>query len=55
MPKSTPTCNSIVNLMYRATGLESGSPSFTGIDGSTERVAGTYSGGTRTIDTLDGE
>jgi len=38
-----------------ATGLESGSPSFTGIDGSTERVAGTYSGGTRTIDTLDGE
>lgn len=38
-----------------ASGLESGSPSFTGIDGSTERVAGTYSGGTRTIDTLDGE
>lgn len=37
-----------------ASGLESGSPSFTGIDGSTERVAGTYSSGTRTIDTLDG-
>lgn len=37
-----------------ASGLESGSPSFTGIDGATERVAGTYSGGTRTIDTLDG-
>lgn len=37
-----------------ATGLESGSMSFTGIDGTTERVAGTYSSGTRTIDTLDG-
>jgi len=38
-----------------ATGLESGAPSFTGIDGTTERVAGTYSSGTRTIDTLDGD
>lgn len=38
-----------------ATGLESGAPSFTGIDGSTERVAGTYSSGTRVIDTLDGD
>ena len=38
-----------------ATGLESGSPSFTGIDGATERVAGTYSTGTRTISTRDGE
>lgn len=38
-----------------AAGLESGSPSFTGIDGATERVAGTYSAGTRTISTREGE
>lgn len=38
-----------------ATGLESGSPSFTGLDGATVRVAGTYSAGTRNIDTLEGE
>ena len=37
-----------------ATGLENGSPSFIGIDGTTERVAGTYTTGTRTIETLDG-
>ncbi len=36
-------------------GLESGNPSFTGIDGTTVRVAGTYSAGTRTIGTLEGE
>jgi hypothetical protein len=38
-----------------ATGLESGNPSFTGLDGTTERVAGTYSGGTRTITTRNGD
>lgn len=38
-----------------ATGLESGNPSFTGLDGATERVAGTYAAGTRTIDTVDGD
>lgn len=37
-----------------ATGLESGSQAFTGLDGTTERVTGTYSGGTRTITGLDG-
>lgn len=36
-----------------ATGLESGSQAFTGLDGTTERVTGTYSGGTRTITGLD--
>ena len=36
-----------------ATDLE-GNPSFTGLDGTTERVAGTISSGTRTITTLDG-
>lgn len=34
-----------------ATGLESGSPSFEGLDESTTRVAGTYSTGTRDITT----
>lgn len=37
-----------------ATGLEGGDPQFTGIDGSTLRIDGTYSGGTRTIDSLNG-
>lgn len=32
-----------------ATGLESGSPVFKGIDGTTDRVTATYSGGTRTV------
>lgn len=36
-----------------ATGLESGSPSFEGIDETTIRVAGTYSGGTRNVTTRD--
>lgn len=36
-----------------ATGL-SASPSFTGLDGATVRVAGTVSGDTRTITTIDG-
>lgn len=38
-----------------ATGLESGNPQFLGIDGTTVRIDGTYSAGTRTIDALDGE
>lgn len=37
-----------------ATGLEGANPQFTGIDGTTLRIDGTYSGGTRTIDALDG-
>lgn len=37
-----------------ATGLESGNPQFVGLDGSTVRIDGTYSAGTRTIDALDG-
>lgn len=37
-----------------AIGLESGAPSFTGIDGTTERVAGTYNSGTRAITTRNG-
>jgi hypothetical protein len=36
-----------------ATGLD-GSPAFKSLDGSKTRVAGTLSGGTRTITTLDG-
>lgn len=36
-----------------AAGLESGSPSFKGLDGTTERIAGTYSSGTRTITSRD--
>lgn len=37
-----------------ATGLEGANPQFTGIDGTTLRIDGTYSSGTRTIDALDG-
>jgi hypothetical protein len=37
-----------------ATGLEGSNPQFTGLDGSTVRIDGTYSSGTRTIDALDG-
>jgi len=37
-----------------ATGLEGGNPQFTGLDGSTLRIDGTYSAGTRNIDALDG-
>lgn len=37
-----------------ATGLEGANPQFTGLDGSTVRIDGTYSAGTRTIDALDG-
>lgn len=37
-----------------ATGLEGANPQFTGIDGTTLRIDGTYSAGTRTIDALDG-
>lgn len=38
-----------------ATGLEGANPQFTGLDGSTLRIDGTYSAGTRTIDALDGD
>jgi len=38
-----------------ATGLEGANPQFTGLDGTTLRIDGTYSAGTRTIDSLDGE
>ena len=38
-----------------ATGLEGANPQFTGLDGSTIRIDGTYSAGTRTIDALDGD
>lgn len=37
-----------------ATGLEGANPQFTGLDGSTLRIDGTYSAGTRTIDALNG-
>lgn len=37
-----------------ATGLEGANPQFTGLDGTTLRIDGTYSAGTRTIDALDG-
>ena len=37
-----------------ATGLEGSNPQFTGLDGTTVRIDGTYSSGTRTIDSLDG-
>lgn len=37
-----------------ATGLEGSNPQFTGLDGTTVRIDGTYSAGTRTIDALDG-
>lgn len=38
-----------------ATGLEGANPQFTGLDGSTVRIDGTYSAGTRTIDSLNGD
>lgn len=37
-----------------ATGLEGSDMQFTGLDGSTVRIDGNYSGGTRTIDSLNG-
>lgn len=37
-----------------ATGLEGSDMQFTGLDGSTVRIDGAYSGGTRTIDSLNG-
>ena len=37
-----------------ATGLEGANPQFTGLDGATIRIDGTYAGGTRTINSLDG-
>jgi len=37
-----------------ATGLEGANPQFLGLDGTTTRIDGTYSAGTRTIDSLDG-
>lgn len=37
-----------------ATGLEGSNPQFTGLDGSTLRIDGSYSAGTRTIDSLNG-
>ena len=37
-----------------ATGLEGSNPQFTGLDGSTLRIDGSYSAGTRSIDALDG-
>jgi hypothetical protein len=36
-----------------ATGLEGGDPQFTGLDGTTVRINGTYSAGTRTIDAIN--
>lgn len=38
-----------------ATGLEGSDPQFTGLDGTTVRIDGTYSAGTRTIDSLNGD
>ena len=38
-----------------ATGLEGANPQFTGLDGTTVRIDGTYSSGTRTIDSLNGD
>lgn len=38
-----------------ATGLEGSNPQFIGLDGSTVRIDGTYSAGTRSIDALDGD
>lgn len=37
-----------------ATGLEGSNPQFTGLDGSTVRIDGSYIAGTRTIDSLNG-
>lgn len=38
-----------------ATGLEGGNPQFTGLDGATVRIDGSYSSGNRTIDALNAE
>ncbi len=38
-----------------ATGLEGANPQFTGLDGTTVRIDGTYSAGTRSIDALNGD
>ena len=38
-----------------ATGLENGNPQFTGLDGTTVRIDGAYSAGTRSIDALNGD
>lgn len=38
-----------------ATGLEGANPQFTGIDGTTTRIDGTYSAGTRTVNALNGD
>ncbi len=38
-----------------ATGLEGGNPQFTGLDGTTLRIDGSYSAGNRTIDALNAE
>lgn len=38
-----------------ATGLEGSDMRYTGLDGTTTRIDGNYSGGTRTIDSLDAE
>lgn len=38
-----------------ATGLEGSNPQFTGLDGATVRIDGTYAAGTRTIDALNGD
>lgn len=37
-----------------ATGLEGPTPQFKSLDGSKTRIAGTYSGGSRTVTTVDG-
>lgn len=57
MPKSTATCNSILaaHAAGAATGLEGANPQFTGLDGTTVRIDGSYSAGTRVIDALDGD
>lgn len=38
-----------------ATGLEGSNPQFTGLDGTTIRIDGSYAAGTRTIDSLNGD
>jgi hypothetical protein len=38
-----------------ATGLEGANPQFTGLDGTTVRIDGTYSAGTRTIDAINAD
>lgn len=38
-----------------ATGLEGANPQFTGLDGTTVRIDGAYTAGTRTIDSLNGD